>query len=425
MRKFMLTLALVCVFTVASFAAHIEVWKFSMANEFARIIQDLIEQEFTPKTGITVSFTAYPSEGFQSKVLLAMVSGDAPDIVTGPVDHLVEYGIRGSIVPLRKEFREELEKIVPRLYSGAGMDHNGQGFGVVQVVGAITGFQRTDILANVGVEYPTTWAELQQIMPKLKAQGHEVAFGYGGPAASPQWGAYILMKQHGGGFVDTVNYTSLLNDPGTIAGFKEYVELYTVHKMPQEINYANMFRTGDLAIFFDSITAYAAVDRSAPELAGRWSYGLMPGTPRPDGTIDHQTFMSATGLAITKTSKHKKEALAFIDWLMQDDIQTKLMEELTKQMPGAMWVTGNKAALSAVPLRDADRVILDKQLAVSTPYAYFPGSMVINRYLEFAVHEVLQVGNTPEQALANAHNLTEQELRQKLAEYERFIKRLL
>ena len=69
MRKFMLTLALVCLFTVASFAAHIEVWQFSMANEFARIIQDLIEQEFTPKTGITVSFTAYPSEGFQSKVL--------------------------------------------------------------------------------------------------------------------------------------------------------------------------------------------------------------------------------------------------------------------------------------------------------------------------------------------------------------------
>lgn len=425
MRKFVYTLALLSVLVVSSFAAHIEVWQFSMANEFARIIQDMIDLEFTPQTGITVDLTAYPSAGFQNKVLLAMVSGDPPDIVTGPVDHLVEYGIRGSIVPLRKEFPEELAVIEPRLYSGAGMDHNGQGFGVVQVVGAITGFQRTDILADLGMEYPTTWDELYNMMPKLKAKGHEVAFGYGGPASGPQWGAYTLMKQHGGGFVDTVDYESLLDDPGTIAGFKEFVELYTVHKMPQEINYLSMFKNGDLAIFFDSVTAYTAVDKAAPELAGRWSYGLMPGTPKSDGSIDHQTFMSASGLAVTKASKNKEEAMVFIEWLLRDDIQTRIMEGLTKQMPGAMWVTGNKAALSALPLRDLDRVILDKQLAVSTPFAYYPGAMSINRYVEFAVHEVLQLGSTPEEALKNAHSITEQELRQKLNEYERFIKNLL
>ena len=72
------------------------------------------------------------------------------------------------------------------------------------------------------------------------------------------------MKQHGGGFVDPVEYRSLLNDPGTIAGFKEYVELYTIHKMPKEINYFNMFRSGELAAFFDTVTAYAAIDRGAP-----------------------------------------------------------------------------------------------------------------------------------------------------------------
>jgi predicted RNase H-like HicB family nuclease len=51
--------------------------------------------------------------------------------------------------------------------------------------------------------------------------------------------------------------------------------------------------------------------------------------------------------------------------------------------------------------------------------------MSINRYVEFAVHEVLQLGKTPEEALLNAHNITEQELRTKIKEYERFIKNLL
>jgi ABC-type glycerol-3-phosphate transport system substrate-binding protein len=425
MRRLMFAAALIGVLGASVFAANIEIWMFGMANEYVKIHQELIEQEFTPKTGITVNVLAYPSEGFQNKVLLAMVSGDSPDIVTGPVDHIVEYGIRGSILPLRKVFPEKLAEIEPRLYSGAGMDHQGQGFGVVQYVGGIIGYQRTDILADLGVEYPTTWADLYEILPKLKAQGHEVAFGYGGVGSSPQWGAYLLMKQHGGGFVDTVTYRSLLNDPETIAGFKEFIELYTVHKMPQEITYLTMFRTGELAIFFDSVTAYASVDKGAPEIAGRWAYGLMPGTPRPDGTIDHQTFMAAQGLAISKDSKNKEAAMEFIAWLVSDDIQTRLLTELPRRMPGAMLIPGNKAALEAVPVRESDRPTLDKQLAVSTPFAYYPGAMSINRYVEFAVHEALQLGVTPEQALYKAHTLTEADLRQKTIEYERFIKNLL
>ena len=135
--------------------------------------------------------------------------------------------------------------------------------------------------------------------------------------------------------------------------------------------------------------------------------------------------MAAQGLAISKDSKNKEAAMEFIAWLVSDDIQTRLLTELPRRMPGAMLIPGNKAALEAVPVRESDRPTLDKQLAVSTPFAYYPGAMSINRYVEFAVHEALQLGVTPEQALYKAHTLTEADLRQKTIEYERFIKNLL
>jgi ABC-type glycerol-3-phosphate transport system substrate-binding protein len=425
LRKTLITVFLFLLTASLCAAVTIEVWEYGMANEFVAIIQELADLEFTPKTGIEVNLVANPYEGMQNKVLLAMVSGDPPDVLSGAADHIVEYGIRGGVIPMRKVFPGRFEAVEAKLYSGVALDHNGNGFGLVESVGSVIGYQRLDIFANLGLEYPETWDEMYTMLPKLRANGHEIAWGYGGPASGPQWGALTFMKQHGGGFVDPVEYRSLLNDPGTIAGFKEYVELYTIHKMPKEINYFNMFRSGELAAFFDTVTAYAAIDRGAPELSGRWSYGLIPGTVREDGYIDHQAFMGTGGIAIAKDSKHKEEAFQYIEWYLSDEVQIKIMEELPKRMPGAMWITGNIAGTYAISIRDHDRSILAAQLSCSTPFHYYPGAMSINRYVEFAVHEVLQLGKTPEEALLNAHNITEQELRTKLKEYERFIKNLL
>jgi len=425
-RRLVLVIGIVFFVAVFGFAAtKLEVWEYGMANEFVAIIQELVDLEFTPATGIEVRIVANPYEGMQNKVLLAMVSGEPPDVLSGAADHIVEYGLRGGIVSMRKEFPGEFEKIESRLYSGVALDHNGHGFGFVESVGAVIGYQRLDIFADLGLEYPKTWDELYKILPRLKANGHEVAWGYGGPASGPQWGALTFMKQHGGGFVDPVEYRSQLNDLGTIAGFKEYIELYTVHKMPKEINYFNMFRSGELAVFFDTVTAYAAIDMGAPELAGRWSYGLIPGTLKEDGYIDHQGFMGTGGIAIAKDSKHKEEAFKYLEWYLRDDVQIRIMTELPKRMVGAMWITGNMAGSRAISIREADRQILTTQLAVSTPFYYYPGAMSINRYVEFAVHDCLQMNKSPEEALLNAHNITEQELRNKLNEYERFIKNLL
>ena len=145
--------------------------------------------EFTPKTGIEVNLVANPYEGMQNKVLLAMVSGDPPDVLSGAADHIVEYGIRGGVIPMRKVFPGRFEAVEAKLYSGVALDHNGNGFGLVESVGSVIGYQRLDIFANLGLEYPETWDEMYTMLPKLRANGHEIAWGYGGPASGPQWGS--------------------------------------------------------------------------------------------------------------------------------------------------------------------------------------------------------------------------------------------
>lgn len=424
LRRLLLPLTLFIFVSGLIFAVQLEVWEYGMATEFVMIIQELADQEFTPKTGIKVNLVVNPYEGMMTKVLLAIASGEPPDVLSGAADHIIEYGIRGALVPMRVTFKEQYEKIASYLYSGDALDHKNQGYGLVESVGLVIGFQRTDILAKLGLEYPTTWSELYKILPKLRSQGHDVAWSYGGPALGPQWGALTLMRQHGGGFVHRDDFRSLLNDKGSIAGFKEYVEFYTVHKMPLEVNWFNMFKSGELAILFDVATRYSAFDTGAPEISSRWSYGLIPGTPKPDGSISHEAMMGTGGIAIANQSKHKKEAFQYIEWYLQDDTQIKIMERLHQRMKGAMWITGNIKAANTIPILQADRKILADQLKSSTPFYYFPGAMSINRYIEFAVHDVLQKGTSPEKAIADAHLLTEQELRAKLQEYNRFISKL-
>ncbi|MFY9451272.1 MAG: extracellular solute-binding protein, partial [Bacillota bacterium] len=139
MRKTLITVFLFLLTASLCAAVTIEVWEYGMANEFVAIIQELADLEFTPKTGIEVNLVANPYEGMQNKVLLAMVSGDPPDVLSGAADHIVEYGIRGGVIPMRKVFPGRFEAVEAKLYSGVALDHNGNGFGLVESVGSVIG----------------------------------------------------------------------------------------------------------------------------------------------------------------------------------------------------------------------------------------------------------------------------------------------
>lgn len=423
-RKVLLLLLCALLLSVAIHATKITVWEVGYANETINIVKDLIATDFTPKTGIEVEISNYPWEGMFNKVLLAMASNDTPDIIAGAPDHLVEYGVRGGVIDLKDLVGEErVREVENKLYPGTtrALNFRGNTFGFVESTGVIIGYYRTDILTELGMEIPKTWGDLHEMLPKLQARDMNAGWGYGGIAGGPQWGSYLMMRQNNGTWVDGENYKSLLMEQNSLQGFTTYVELFSKYGMPQEGVSFQMFRTGEWPVLMDVSAFYANAYLAAPEIKGKWNVDLIPGTVRVDGSVSHESFMGGNVLGIPKASKNKEAAFKYLEWYLSDETQSKFVAMVPEKIQGALTFSGNVKATMSLPIPEEDKEKFYNQLNISNAFSYFPGGAAVTRELDFAVHNVLQMGMTPKEALEIAHKNTETELSRKQKEYQRYI----
>lgn len=423
MRKKLLLLALVLLLSIASSAVKIEVWIVGWSNEHERTAENLIDREFTPITGIEVDILPL-GWGDGDKVILAIISGDAPDIITSNV---VELGIRGSLLDLKKTFGEEYDWLEAQLFPAITKQVHFEGtrFGLPQNVSVMNACYRTDILAEMGMEIPETWDDVRAMLPKLQANGRDAGFFYGSPSSNAIWGAYTLITQHGGNFFMPDGFTSAMDLPESIRGFVEYIELYTKHNMPKAGAGMTQFRTGEWVMFIEGYWTYSNLVASAPEIEGRWAPGLIPGTKRPDGTINHGTFTGGTNFGIPSTTKNYKEAWEFMKWFLSAEVQAKFVNELRARTPGALMVPSAPEALHNLDtLPEAIAMAIHDQINESVAVPYAPTQSVHYRYVEFAIQKCIQQGADPETEAKLAAQEMNREMETRKIEYKRFIDQL-
>lgn len=79
--------------------SHIQVW-VNRPRQYVEIMQKMIDEEFTPQTGIEVDLSIMTDA---QKLILSNASGDTPDIATG-INYSIPYdlAIRGALVDLTK-----------------------------------------------------------------------------------------------------------------------------------------------------------------------------------------------------------------------------------------------------------------------------------------------------------------------------------
>lgn len=420
---------IVLVLLIVSFgvnAKKIEVWLYGFSNEMASVVNQMINKEFTPKTGIDVKVTPL-SWNDGDKVFLALVAGDAPDVLSGGTSGILEWGLRGSLYDLRETFEQEYIDLEAQLFDAitGPLKWEGTRFGVPQNVSLMTAAYRTDILSQMGFAIPDTWEELYKMLPKIKAQGKEMAFDYGSPNYAPEWGIYTLVTQHGGQFYGKDGFTSAFDRPESIRGFTEYTELYTKHKLPQSGPGFDPFRRGEWLMNINGYWLLSDLQVSAPELQGKWSPGLIPGVKRANGEINHGTFTGSTAFGIPKTAKDPKASWEFIKWFCNENTQQQYIELVMSQIKGFMQVpTAKKALANVSTLSPAIRETLYKQIHESYAVPYAPTSGVLLRFISFSFHEVLLDRKTPEEAAKHAASEMNKEMSRRKVEYQRFLDRL-
>lgn len=422
MKRQLLVSILVLVLSLPSFAVTIDVW-LQHTNEEMKILREITDK-FTEKTSIEVNYTYVNPADSETVFLMAAASGTAYDV--GGVGSLFapDLGLRGAVINLAQfPDYEEFAANFPPMYFNS-LQYQGLVFGIPYRSYLYLTYQRTDILQDLGIAPVTTWTELKSILPRLQAQGMNFALTFG-ISESVYADVNMFMWQYGGDDYNEDLTKSGYDSPESIAGFKEFAEIYTQYKIPQQVVAYQSFTQGELPILMQSGHFATNLEVSAPQLAGKWQMTPAIGTMR-DGELHIESFIGGVALVISKDSKNPQAAWEYIKWLCSVETQTEITTRLAQQIRGNLFIPANSEAIGNMPVGEENALTLRKQAEGSRASMYgLVAPRLRRRYLQFAAEEVVLLGRDPEEAIRKAAADHNEEIRKKTIEYDRFIKRML
>ncbi|MBJ9989928.1 MULTISPECIES: extracellular solute-binding protein [Paenibacillus] len=394
----------------------IEVW-VSRGKEWAEIMKEMAEEDFTPKTGIRININTLPAgqlnSGSVNTLLLAASSGRAPDVATGVDAHLpVEFAIRDASVDLTQF--PDYEEVSKRFLAGSliPFKYNGGNYALPETQDFNLLVFRKDILNELGVSIPKTWDEVYALLPILQQNGMQMYYPI------TQLGFMPFLYQNGGDYYKENGAKSALDSPEAFQAFTEWTELYTNYKFPIMANFFNRFRTGEMPIGIADYLTYVQLSTAAPELIGRWGVAPSPGHQKADGSIDRTTGGAVQSVAIFKQSEHQQESWEFLKWWTSTEVQLQFGQELEALLGvEARWNTANIDALSQLPWPEDDLKALKDQWKYYKEQPYVLGGYFTGRNIDNAWNRVVLGGMNIRESLEKGIKDINKELNAKQKEF--------
>lgn len=402
-------------------AIVLDVWA-SMSIEEADVLKTLCDGSFTAQTGVTINLNIMPAgqlnAGAVNALLLAIVSGNAPDIALGvSTGTPVELAIRDAVVDLSKlPGYEELIAEFPQNTLRANTFMGGV-YGIPERLGFTVMFYRKDILSALGLPLPETWQEVyEDILPVLYQNSLEMYIPH----------AYdMFLYQHGGAYYSDDGLTTTLDDPVCYQAFKSMVELYTKYAVPYTTNFYNRFRTGELPIGIGTFGDYMSLTVGAGNLSGKWGIAPVPGVKREDGSISHATSGSVTSSAVMMTACEEQEAgWEFLKWWLSSQTQAAFAQEVeTRIGTGSRVATANSVAFQQLswPAEDLGVILSTRENAIENPGVL--GGYYVARHITNAWNAVITDADQAviRDEFEHAIEMIQIEMDNKQAEYEHLL----
>ncbi|HHV96591.1 MAG TPA: extracellular solute-binding protein [Clostridiaceae bacterium] len=402
------------------FEEVITVW-VARGTEWAEVIKEMADSDFTPKTGIFVNMNVVPPSQMQSTgggtggvnaLLLSITSGKAPDVALGvSKDVPVEFAIRDAVYELSQfnGFEEVKERFLENIF--IPFEYRGGVYAIPDTMDFYVMFYRKDIIDELDITIPDTREDLyNHVLPVLYQNGLEFYY----PAEFTQF-----LYQHGASYYTPDGMRSALDTPEAYMGFKECSELYSLYGIPIVANFYNRFRTGEMPMGLGGYSTYMQLSVAAPEIAGRWDIAPIPGIKKPDGTVDRSVgILAQQANIIMKQSKNPEAAWEFLKWWSSDSVQENFAREIEALVGAeARWNTANIKAFSSLSWdRNHIKVFEDYwKWAKEVPVVL--GGYFSSRHISYAWNEVILQGVPVRDALEKAVKEINRELRMKQEEY--------
>jgi len=396
---------------------RLQVW-VNRPHQYLEIMQRMADTSFTPKTGVAVDFSIMPDE---SKLVLANVSGGAPDVALGVSSGRVyDLAVRGALKNLREyaDFRT-VGKWFPTGLLIPGVCDEGV-YALPETFNFNVLFYRSDILESVGLKVPDSYEEVLAMLPALHRFGLNYnsfvanAVGYKSFAITTPF-----IFQCGGKLYESGNIKTLLDQPEAIAGLQLLTDSFIIYDMDYEVaSFYQAFRDGTLPIGTSNYATYNLLMNAAPELADRWNIALYPGVTDENGVVQRWTSGAEQSDFIFQSSQMQEEAWQFLTWWMSEDTQTSYGIEVENILGVAGRVaTANRYALENLPWSSRDLKQLEGQLRWVKVVPEVPGGYFTERHVKNAFYAVKNNQEDPRETLEDYVKTIDNEITNKRIEF--------
>ncbi|WP_274362117.1 extracellular solute-binding protein [Paenibacillus thermotolerans] len=393
-------------------------------RDYVDLLEAMIEQDFTPKTGIKVNLNLVPS---QNVLLMSTAAGQQPDVALGAgMEVPADFAMRGAALELSAfdDFEEVSKRFNPGVMRSYAYD--GKVYALPETATYNMLFVRTDILEELGLEPPDTWEDVLDMLPALQENGMTFMFPKistlqeGGTSFMTRKPDFITpYYQHGAEFYTSDGLLPQLNSEEGFAAFKMWSDWFAKYDLPKDVpEFFNHFRFGGMPAGVGDISMYIQLSAAAPELAGHWKMLPIPGMSRSDGTVERWTSQGVASAMILKASDKKEQAWEFLKWWTSDDVQGRYGRDIESFAGIAYrWNTANIHALQTLPWAKEDLLAINEQWRWAKNMPFVPGYYMLPREMDFAWNETLLNGTPPREALEDSQMSLLREMLRKQLEF--------
>ncbi|MBQ8393229.1 MAG: extracellular solute-binding protein [Clostridia bacterium] len=412
----------------------VEVWITTVANatgrDQAQIIRSLIENKFTPETGVSASIKLVAS----GTLLPSVLAGVGPDVsLFEGSTSIIDYALRSAAMPLNEFVAEDPEvlqnfpaaAIEPLILYGyeeeKDANDNPTGryiksetlYGLPDKLDFSMMFYRKDILADLGLEIPKTWDDLLAMIPILQYNNMEIGI---------QKDIYTFIHQSGNQVYANDGMEINFDNVGVLKSFTRLCNMFTQYSLPYQYDFANRFRTGEMPIGIASYGMCNQLDVFATEISGLWGFVPIPGYEYVDQygnvVIDNTSNAGVSGCLMLKGCDNPENAWEFMKWYTGRDFQVNYSNEIVALMGiSARPMVANIEAIYELPWTNEEAANIRAQMDNLKGVPSHPGSYYLARYIDFAFLASYNDGADPSDALLGYVNTINKELTRKRTEF--------
>jgi arabinogalactan oligomer/maltooligosaccharide transport system substrate-binding protein len=375
-----------------SLSAELVWWDTSNTDTEIPVYDELIEKFNEEYPDVTIDHQAVPFADAQAKFKTAADSGSgAPDILRAEVAWTPEFASLGHLYALDgTELLEDDDFLETPMSSNV---YEGQTYGVPQVTDTLGLMYNKELLEKAGVEVPTTWDELAEIAPAIKAKtgADAIALGSGGYYLLP------FIYGEGGDLVDVEQQKILIDSPENAKGFETAQSLVqngaSVKPVANDADATvqTLFQEGRVAMMINGPWTVSAVE-AAPDFGGLENLGIaaVPGGSAGQGApVGGHNYVIYSGMDEAKA----EAAIAFVKFMSSAESQAYTADKLgtLPTRESAYDLVTNEKVSNWKPAMD-----------VAQPRPWIPEGGLFFAPLDALGTEVMVQGKAPQDALEKA-----------------------